>query len=91
MRNGDFSKLVNGAGQAITIYDPTTAVYDASGNVLTNRHRSPGTSIPANRINPAALTLTKLMPLPNTTTPGYRYGTGTSASPKSPITMPTTT
>ncbi len=76
MRNGDFSKLVNGSGQAITIYDPTTATYDGSGNLLTNRTPFPGNVIPSNRINPAALTLTKLMPLPNTTTPGYRYGTG---------------
>jgi len=75
MRTGDFSKLVNGAGQAITIYDPTTAVYDASGNIVTNRQPFPGNIIPANRINPAALVLTKLMPLPNTTTPGVRYGT----------------
>ncbi len=82
MRNGDFSKLVNGSGQAITIYDPTTAVYDNSGNVVTNRQPFPGNIIPANRINPAALTLTKLMPLPNTTTPGYRYGTGDLSLPE---------
>ena len=47
MRNGDFSKLVNGSGQAITIYDPTTAVYDASGNVVTNRQPFPGKSDPS--------------------------------------------
>ncbi len=82
MRNGDFSKLVNGSGQAITIYDPTTATYDASGNLLTNRTPFPGNVIPSNRINPAALTLTKLMPLPNTTTPGYRYGTGDLSLPE---------
>jgi hypothetical protein len=75
MRTGDFSKLVNGAGQAITIYDPTTAVYDNSGNIVTNRQPFPGNVIPANRINPAAQVLTKLMPLPNTSTSGVRYGT----------------
>lgn len=75
MRTGDFSKLVNGAGQAITIYDPQTAVYDSSGNIVSNRQPFPGNVIPSNRINPAALALTKLMPLPNTTTPGFRYGT----------------
>ncbi len=75
MRTGDFSKLVNGAGQAITIYDPTTATYDGSGNLLTNRTPFPGNVVPANRINPASLVLTKLMPLPNTSTPGQRYGT----------------
>jgi hypothetical protein len=82
MRTGDFSKLVNGSGQAITIYDPTTAVYDASGNVVTNRQPFPGNIIPANRINPAAQVLTKLMPLPNITTPGYRYATGDLAQPE---------
>ena len=75
MRTGDFSKLVNGAGQAITIYDPTTAIYDASGNIVTNRTPFPGNMIPATAINPAAQVLTKLMPLPNTATPGQRYGT----------------
>lgn len=75
MRTGDFSKLVNGAGQPITIYDPLTATYDASGNLITNRQAFPGNIIPQNRINPAALALTKLMPLPNTSTIGSRYGT----------------
>ncbi|HYW44052.1 MAG TPA: carboxypeptidase regulatory-like domain-containing protein [Bryobacteraceae bacterium] len=75
MRNGDFSKLVNGSGQPITIYDPTTATYDASGNIVTNRQPFPGNIIPANRINPAAQALTKLMLMPNTSTPGARYGT----------------
>jgi len=82
MRTGDFSKLVNGSGQAITIYDPTTATYDASGNIVTNRQPFPGNIIPANRINPAAQVLTKLMPLPNTSTPGYRYGTGDLVQPE---------
>ena len=75
MRTGDFSKLVNGAGLPITIYDPLTAVYDGSGNVVSNRQPFPGNIIPANRINPAAVALTKLMPLPNTATLGQRYGT----------------
>ncbi len=81
MRTGDFTKLVNGAGQAITIFDPTTAVYDASGNIVTNRQPFPGNLIPQSRINPAAQVLTKLMPLPNTTTPGYRYATGDLSLP----------
>jgi hypothetical protein len=75
MRTGDFSKLVNGGGLPVTIYDPTTAVYDASGNVVTNRQPFPGNQIPSFRINPASQVLTKLMPLPNTSTPGQRYGT----------------
>jgi hypothetical protein len=81
MRTGDFSKLVNGGGLPITIYDPLTAVYDASGNVVTNRQAFPGNIIPANRINPAAVALTKLMPLPNTSTLGQRYGTSDLSLP----------
>jgi len=75
MRTGDFSKLVDGAGNKITIYDPTTAIYDGSGNIVQNRQPFPGNIIPQDRINPAAKVLTKLMPLPNTSTPGFRYGT----------------
>jgi hypothetical protein len=81
MRNGDFSKLVNGAGQPITIYDPTTAVYDGSGNIVTNRQPFPGNIIPASRITQAAKALTALMPMPNTTTAGFRYSTGDLSQP----------
>jgi hypothetical protein len=77
MRTGDFSKLVNSTGQAITIYDPFTATYDAAGNVVTARQPFPGNVIPSNRINPIALAVTKYMPLPNRASPaGFRYGTG---------------
>jgi hypothetical protein len=75
MRTGNFSKVVNGAGLPITIYDPLTATYDASGNILANRQPFPGNIIPQNRISQTALTLTKLMPMPNSSTPGARYGT----------------
>ncbi|MBS1859930.1 MAG: hypothetical protein JST11_31460 [Acidobacteria bacterium] len=76
MRTGDFSKLTNQTGQPITIYDPFTAVYDASGNIVTNRQPFPGNVIPANRINPIAQNVTKYMPLPNRASPpGFRYGT----------------
>jgi hypothetical protein len=81
-RTGDFSKVVDGAGNKITIYDPTTAVYDASGNVVTPRQPFAGNIIPQNRINQAAQVLTKLMPLPNTTTPGFRYGTHNLSLPE---------
>jgi hypothetical protein len=73
MRTGDFSKLQNGAGVPIPIYDPLTAVYDASGNIVTNRQQFPGNIIPANRIDPVAKAVTKFMPLPNITTPGATY------------------
>ena len=77
MRTGDFSKLTNSTGQPITIYDPFTATYDASGNVITPRQPFPGNIIPANRLNPIALEVSKYMPLPNREAPaGFRYGTG---------------
>jgi hypothetical protein len=76
MRTGDFSKLTNNAGQLIPIYDPNTATYDASGNVLTPRQQFPGNVIPTNRLDPVALAVTKYMPLPNRAAPaGSRYAT----------------
>lgn len=73
MRNGDFSKLTNAAGQLITIYDPATLHPDANGNLV--RDAFPGNVIPANRINPIAKAVTALMPQPNIKTPGVRYAT----------------
>jgi hypothetical protein len=76
MRTGDFSKLVNAQGAPITIYDPATAVYDASGNIVKARQPFPGNKIPANRIDPIALAVSKYMPLPNRAAPaGARYST----------------
>jgi Carboxypeptidase regulatory-like domain len=79
MRNGDFSKLTNGAGQLITIYDPSTGHLDASGNFI----RTPfaGNIIPGNRINPIARNVANLLPLPNITTPGVRYSTSDVLEP----------
>jgi hypothetical protein len=74
MRTGDFSKLVNGTGVPIPIYDPLTAKYDpVTGNVITQRQQFPGNIIPASRIDPVALAVTKYMPMPNITTPGQTY------------------
>ena len=84
MRTGDFSKLVNSTGQPITIFDPFTATYDASGNIVTARQPFPGNVIPANRINPIATAVTKYMPLPNRASPpGFRYGTSNLLIPDS--------
>ena len=58
MRTGDFSKLVNAQGAPVIIYDPTTAKYDASGNVLSPRTPFPNNVIPTNRIDPIALAVT---------------------------------
>ncbi len=52
-RTGDFSGLVNTAGQQVVIYDPLTKL------------PFPGNIIPANRINPVAATMIKYLPLPD--------------------------
>lgn len=76
MRMGDFSKLVNSSGQPITIYDPLTAKYDESGNIITPRQPFANNMIPLSRQDPVALAVTKYMPLPNgPTQSGFRYGT----------------
>jgi hypothetical protein len=54
MRNGDFSKLTNTAGQPVIIYDPLTHT------------PFPGNIIPASRINPVSAAILKYMPLPDT-------------------------
>ena len=68
--NGDFSKLVNGAGQPIAIYDPSTGK-DVNGTWV--RQVFPGNMIPANRINPIAKNIISYFPQPNTNTPGQGY------------------
>jgi hypothetical protein len=59
-RDGDFSQLKNGAGAAITIYDPQTV--DPVTNI---RAPFPGNIIPKDRLDPVALNLTKYWPNPN--------------------------
>lgn len=71
--NGDFSKLVNGVGQLITIYDPSTG-QTVNGNFT--RQPFPNNIIPANRINPIAKSILSYFPAPNTTTPGQPYSQG---------------
>src|SRR5207244_2692789 len=51
-RNGDFSGLLNSAGQQVVIYDPLTKL------------PFPGNVIPAGRINPVAGAMIMYMPLP---------------------------
>jgi hypothetical protein len=72
MREGDFSKLVDGSGRAITIYDPNTGRQVGSQWV---RDPFPGNVIPHDRISPTASLLIKYFPLPNTSTPGVNYST----------------
>src|SRR3954452_18821105 len=52
-RNGDFSGLLNSAGQQVVIYDPLT------------KQPFPGNVIPANRINPVSAAMLKYLPLPD--------------------------
>ncbi len=67
--NGDFSKLVDAAGNKITIYDPL------SGTAANNYVRTPfpDNKIPTNRINPIAQKILGYFPKPNVTTPGQAY------------------
>ncbi len=68
--NGDFSKLVNGAGQPIAIYDPATGK-DVNGTWT--RQVFPNNIIPTNRLNPIAQKIISYFPKPNTSTPGQGY------------------
>jgi hypothetical protein len=71
LRRGDFSGAVNTNGSVQTIYDPATGAANGSG-------RSPflNNQIPANRIDPIALKVLQLYPLPNQ--PGFGAGGLTS-------------
>jgi hypothetical protein len=70
MRNGDFSKLVDPQGRAVTIYDPTTG-RTVSGTWT--RDPFPGNIIPKDRINPISRNIVNYFPLPNTQTSGMAY------------------
>jgi hypothetical protein len=71
--NGDFSKLVNGVGQQITIYDPSTG-QNVNGSFV--RQPFPGKIIPGNKINPIAQKILGYFPAPNTTSLGQGYAQG---------------
>jgi hypothetical protein len=71
MRTGDFSRLTNAAGAAVTIFDPIGATFDENQNPI--RTAFPGNRIPASRIVPFARNLIQFMPAPNASTPGVGY------------------
>ncbi len=74
MRGGDFSKMVNAAGNPITIYNPFATTKDANGDPI--RAPFPGNIIPANLINPIAVNVSKYFLTPNRAAPaGSRYST----------------
>jgi hypothetical protein len=80
MRSGDFSKLVNNAGQPITIYNPFDYTIGPNGDPI--RNPFPGNKIPLSMINPVAAAVTKYMPLPNQPSPGgFRYSTNNLSIP----------
>jgi hypothetical protein len=73
-RLGDFSSLVNSAGNPILIYDPATTRIE---NGVTVRSPFPGNRIPAERIDPVAARIAALYPDPNQTgTVNYGRFTG---------------
>jgi hypothetical protein len=82
MRNGDFSRLTNAAGERVLIYDPMTTSFAANGDPI--RTQFPGNIIPASRIHPVARAVTGFMPLPNATTSGVRYSTQNLLNPEYP-------
>jgi len=67
---GDFSKLADGNGIPITIYDPMTG-RDVNG--VWTRTPLAGNKIPANRINPIAQKILSYYPKPNQKLPGEAY------------------
>ncbi|HBY64345.1 MAG TPA: hypothetical protein DEH78_31365, partial [Solibacterales bacterium] len=73
MRNGDFSRLRNAAGNPVTIYNPYNPGTDASGNPI--RQPFANNIVPQSMINPVARAVTRFMPEPNATTTGVRYST----------------
>ena len=60
LRAGDFSSALNTNGTLQTIFDPSTGSANGTG-----RQQFPGNRIPAGRIDPIALKIMNLFPLPN--------------------------
>jgi hypothetical protein len=60
LRTGDFSNARNTNGSLQLIYDPTTGAANGSG-----RQAFANNQIPASRLNPIALKILQLFPLPN--------------------------
>jgi hypothetical protein len=77
-RMGNFSGLVQTNGQPITIYDPLTTPTTPTNGVYL-RTAFPGNIIPSNRLNPTALAILNLIPLPNA--PGTATGLNNFVEP----------
>lgn len=61
-RRGDFSRTFNARGEVIPVFDPATTVRQGSTNVRT---QFDGNVIPAARLDPVALKIFDVYPLPN--------------------------
>jgi Carboxypeptidase regulatory-like domain/TonB-dependent Receptor Plug Domain len=84
MLQGDFSKLVDRAGNPIIIYDPLTTcgrfnnpacAVDSQGREIITRQPFAGNRIPAGRLNPIAQRILSYYPKPNRRDPtsGYSF------------------
>lgn len=73
MLDGDFSKLVDGAGRPIIIYDPLTGRADSTAPGGWRRDPFPNNIIPANRINPIAKKILGFQPKANRSDPVAGY------------------
>jgi len=67
LREGDFSQALNSNGSLQTIYDPSSGGANGTGRTQFNNNQ-----IPTTRIDPIALKVMQLFPLPNT--PGIGAG-----------------
>ncbi|MBK9170197.1 MAG: hypothetical protein IPM24_22420 [Bryobacterales bacterium] len=74
-RTGDYSTIVDAAGNILPIFDPATTspnpTFDRSrpisrDNIENNRQQFPGNIIPRSRLDPVALAAIELYPAPNT-------------------------
>jgi hypothetical protein len=63
MLQGDFSGLLNSAGQLVTIYDPASTKLQPDGSYA--RTPFPGNKIPTGQINPIAAKVASYYPKPN--------------------------
>jgi hypothetical protein len=69
MRTGDFSKLYDGSGRLVPIYDPSTT----QSTSPYPRQQFPGNIIPASRINPISAKIASFYPMPNAQKAGINY------------------
>jgi hypothetical protein len=72
-KSGDFSNLRDANGNLVVIYDPSTRVFDAAGNLLRAPTPFPDNKIPANRIHQASQKLLRYYPTPDQERTGANF------------------